>query len=1013
MYCRIRKISQSFLSFLVACFVWMVISAVHLSTADAQDAVVGWADRTRAARVLSGVVSDDGQRLITHCQDDVLRIWNPQKGTLIDALRFAKDENGAGKITAWCSDPSHNELVVAVSGGVGKRPQLFRCQVHPTPKIVAIATDHQAKITALAYSNAGQNIISASEDLQVVIRDAKTLRAKVSQVMADRGHVTAILDFADDKLLFYSAKGYIGVCDHRNQISDVAWKPGHTDFVVGVAVVGERVFSAAADGSLCYTTASGKVMRSRNPDPSHALAGIAATGNDNELILVERIINATSQDTKLKVDLMDTSSFQTKPFPGSQQPFFVSASPQRERLVVADMDGVLEVLNAKTFRQEDALVYSARAMHAVRFTKARPRSPKNQAIVWGYEFKDLKRADEVPLKFGFDFENLDLIQSATGFKASNESLVRFFPEALAKQFWRGGSIDKIPAFIGVGFPNSSKEIRKKFFLQDESKLGIVYGTATIDDRLYIGADNGLYEFNIDQINDGQLTSYTRQLDEDTTLYLSTLSSDSAKYLLTYGHDNVVHLRNYRTGKKFLSLSVFDDQWVCWTPEGYYACSPNAERTMGWHVSNGPDELADFQPFEDFHENFYQPQLIQDIWQTGDVQASIKRVQPIFVNGKVPQPAADNLRPAVEMEILSVKRDQDGTFYTRDSEVKVVVRGTARSGGDIVNAEIKKGRHPVELANDFASAGIRFPTKSFEFQATIPLDPGLTELDVTCESSNYMLGSMSSPIRIHRKTSADSAEFRKLFALSVDVSEYKNFPPLGSPKNDADRIATRLKSGAAGLFIEAAQVDRLSPQNRSQVFDQLSEIREDFGSTDLLVIYWAGHGEVVNIQGKDEFVLIMPGSSKDSPQLEGIRSTDLFEQLGRFDGGRILLLLDSCHSGKLVSGFEDDLRKKMGNGIMDGARESRIMTIAACRSDQTAEAQDGTSHFGAALDLGLKGTRQTTRVIGSDQRKPVVLSELLTEFVRDEIRRRTSNTQESVSSGFQEGDPTPIVISLWK
>ena len=43
----------------------------------------------------------------------------------------------------------------------------------------------------------------------------------------------------------------------------------------------------------------------------------------------------------------------------------------------------------------------------------------------------------------------------------------------------------------------------------------------------------------------------------------------------------------------LSLFVAGDEWVLWTPSGYYDASPGGDRLIGWHVNRGRQKAARF------------------------------------------------------------------------------------------------------------------------------------------------------------------------------------------------------------------------------------------------------------------------------------------------------------------------------------------------------------------------------------------------------------------------------------
>ena len=65
------------------------------------------------------------------------------------------------------------------------------------------------------------------------------------------------------------------------------------------------------------------------------------------------------------------------------------------------------------------------------------------------------------------------------------------------------------------------------------------------------------------------------------------------------------------GKEIVfTIYAAGQDWVICTREGYYsASSPAAEKMVGWHVNNGPDQTASFYPFDRFRKKLYRPDVI--------------------------------------------------------------------------------------------------------------------------------------------------------------------------------------------------------------------------------------------------------------------------------------------------------------------------------------------------------------------------------------------------------------------
>jgi len=55
----------------------------------------------------------------------------------------------------------------------------------------------------------------------------------------------------------------------------------------------------------------------------------------------------------------------------------------------------------------------------------------------------------------------------------------------------------------------------------------------------------------------------------------------------------------------------DNEWVAWTPQGYYTSSPNGDKYIGWHVDQGIDQQAKFYKAAQFQKQFYRPDIIAE------------------------------------------------------------------------------------------------------------------------------------------------------------------------------------------------------------------------------------------------------------------------------------------------------------------------------------------------------------------------------------------------------------------
>ena len=64
-------------------------------------------------------------------------------------------------------------------------------------------------------------------------------------------------------------------------------------------------------------------------------------------------------------------------------------------------------------------------------------------------------------------------------------------------------------------------------------------------------------------------------------------------MLVGGNTQTLNIWIPDTGKLLLSLFFAGDEWIAWTPEGYYAASVAGESLMGWHINRGPESMSEF------------------------------------------------------------------------------------------------------------------------------------------------------------------------------------------------------------------------------------------------------------------------------------------------------------------------------------------------------------------------------------------------------------------------------------
>ena len=88
------------------------------------------------------------------------------------------------------------------------------------------------------------------------------------------------------------------------------------------------------------------------------------------------------------------------------------------------------------------------------------------------------------------------------------------------------------------------------------------------------------------------------------------TSPDGRHLLSASSDQTVCVWDPDRDLPVLSLFFAGDDWIAWTPEGYYAASPGGEQLMGWHVNNGLEAMASYYPASQFRKTLYRPDVIK-------------------------------------------------------------------------------------------------------------------------------------------------------------------------------------------------------------------------------------------------------------------------------------------------------------------------------------------------------------------------------------------------------------------
>ncbi|MGA8348088.1 MAG: caspase family protein [Isosphaeraceae bacterium] len=331
-------------------------------------------------------------------------------------------------------------------------------------------------------------------------------------------------------------------------------------------------------------------------------------------------------------------------------------------------------------------------------------------------------------------------------------------------------------------------------------------------------------------------------------------------------------------KPLLSLFVAGDDWIAWTPEGYYAAGPGGENLLGWQVSNGPEKVGTFVRASQCRKSLYRPDVIKLVLKTGSVATALERLkEPAKVVKEVLPPLVAITSPdsngarldKPELEVRAVAKAQPGHPVTA---FRLLLDGRPYLG--------EAGRKPV--GKDRASA------KEVRESWTVRLEPGKHLLAVIAESAVSNGRSEEREVLYEEQR----AERPRLFVLAVGVSKYPGPLRLNYAAADARSLEGVLRDKSGPLF-ESIEIKAVVDEDatRRNIIGNLKWLKQTMRDQDVGLFFFSGHGDfrdnLYYMLSVDAEVNDLESTAVPAAQLKSILATTK---------GKLVVLLDACHSG---------------------------------------------------------------------------------------------------------------------
>src|SRR5262245_26141224 len=897
------------------------------------------------------MVSDYTRQLISVGLDKTIRLWDLESGEPTRVLRPPAANGAHGYLFSAALAPDGKLLAV---GTYRALTPLFDHRIHlidiTTGEMIRSLKGHIYTTYELAFSPDGERLASASQDGTVRIWNVAT------------GETLKVL------------KG------HEALVHGVAWSPDGKYVVSGSYDKTARIWSVASGTTLATMRESQGNINTLGWRPDGKVIAIGSTDKairlyDTSGKLIYQWPNLPKEVMSLKfsadpkrllytygrdmqppigADILDmTTGKQLIHHVGHKDsPISCAFTPDGKQAISADSIGCIQVWDAATGATIRKLEGRGQTMRAAGW------SPDGQAIAWGTTSNGSTDYGG-PLERTFCLRNLDFGPPPD----------KTFVRATPKQ----GELS-----MGFEIGNGPIYLHKLVFLRGGKLAGQFVSPQPHDVihcytflpglRAVIGTNDGLYLFDVK-------TGKLEHMSERGETVLGMAPSPDNRYVLTANIDQVMRVWNLETAKLVIALFIAkDDEWIAWTPEGYYAASFAGERLMGWHINTSPESMSDFFPASRFHKSLYRPDVIQRLLEAG----SLTRAVEIADREQVRKTQVTHVKELLPGE---VKITEPAQTQLEDADGKLTIRAQAatKANQPVTSMQVIVNGRPYGPARA-VPAPANSTEKKEEHSAELWLPPGRHNIAVKAETESSV--GLSDPIEVTRPAGGNEQQ-PKLHILLV------------GPANDAQAmmaVTKSLTSAAPKEFAEPKpqmlQGNQATPE---AIVSELERLRKESTLADTTFIYMTG---TESLDGAGQYQLSTAAAGQETSI--GLSGTDLKRLLAPIQG-RLLLATDLRRSQQrsdreAARGFCTDTNMQDASRLDTAADDffRELLTedygVIVLRTDLRSPA-GGKSMFSQALSEGVAGK-------ADEDADGVVQFSELSRYVPTRVRELSGGTQST-------------------
>jgi WD40 repeat protein len=912
----------------------------------------------------------DGKQLVSAADDKVIRVWDLAAEKTIRTIRGEVGPGFAGTIYTMALSPDARWLAAGgwLHSECEGRCGDIRLYDFATGQLVTLLRGHRNTVFALAFSPDGRRLASASFDSTAIVWDL------------------------EQKKLLHQLRG------HRGILHGVAFTPD-----------GERVVTASEDMTLKLwsvrdgreiATMTGHKAKVRSLAVSQVDGTIASGDRDGEIRLWDGgtgrfqrlLINQGSEVGALAFSptgkwLVAGNGAQVGPFPiraweltSGQTPtpyvttyerhgntvFAAAVSPDGLRVATGGADGDIHIWDLHTGQGLQVLKGTGAPSVAVGL------SADGRWLAWGSAWKQgWTTNDRGNLKWQIRLPDLEAGLGRP--EPVAEDAARGFLRASASRgsyqltHRRGGAWGYDEAILDIRSEGTTlKSIERGSYDGYDHRA---YSFAPDGQSFVSGGANGvMIAYGVDGTPRGNFIGHEG-------LVWALVPSGDGRLLVSGGADQTVRLWNLSTRELIASLFYgSDEEWVMWTPQGYYASSPNGDRIVGWQINKGDDQAAEYVDASQLRNRFYRPAIIERAIRLASASKALEE---------------SGAERSSTFQITDLKSHLPPKLGAPSSFERETSLGHATVTLAITEAKDDPIKGFDVFVNDAkVTAAVKRVGANLSFD--VPLANGLNRVRVVAKSKTDLVGETKFEITQHGEGALDKRD--NLFIIAVGVDRYPYMPKTCGQQHDAscDLAYAGADARAFAATVEA-EMGRMHVQvikrvlfngagadlepTVSNIIDAMDVLRES-RDNDTVAVFIAGHGYSDPVRGYQ----FLPSNARAGEHDNYASSTVInwlaLESTIQSAKGRRLLFVDTCRSANAYNAR-----------LIKDTSDDGIVAFSATNTQQDAVELPNIGH-GVFTDVLIRGLRGAADV--AHEREVRVFD--LGAFVEREVRKLTNGRQ---------------------